>query len=66
MSEPELRSIPVIVLTSSPSAEDLARSSDPHANASVQKPVEPEAFIERGRSFEDFWLTFVRFPGDAP
>ncbi|MFA9502047.1 response regulator receiver protein [Natrinema sp. H-ect1] len=55
----------MIVLTSSPSEEDLARSSDPPANASVQKPVEPEAFIELGRSFEDCSLTFVRFPGDA-
>ncbi len=64
-SESALCSIPVIVLTSSDSEEDIARSYDLHANAYVQKPVDPEEFIELGRSFEDFWLTFVRFPGDG-
>lgn len=59
-----LRSIPVIVMTSSASEEDIARSYDLHANAYVQKPVEPDEFIELGRSFEDFWLTFVRLPGE--
>ncbi|OLZ39539.1 response regulator [Natrinema saccharevitans] len=64
-SEPALRSIPVFVMTSSASEEDIARSYDLHANAYVQKPVDPEECIELGRSFEDFWLTFVRLPGDG-
>ncbi|MGQ3411538.1 response regulator [Natrinema versiforme] len=59
-----LRSIPVIVMTSSATEEDIARSYDLHANAYVQKPVEPDEFIELGRSFENFWLTFVRLPGE--
>lgn len=63
-SEEALRSIPVIVMTSSASEEDIARSYDLHANAYVQKPVEPNEFIELGRSFENFWLTFVRLPGE--
>lgn len=63
-SEPALRSIPVIVMTSSASEEDIARSYDLHANAYVQKPVEPEEFIRLVRSFEDFWLTFVHLPED--
>jgi len=63
-SERALRSIPVIVLTSSASEEDIARSYDLHANAYVQKPVEPAEFIDLGRSFENFWLTFVRLPGE--
>ncbi|QLK27730.1 response regulator [Natrinema zhouii] len=63
-SERALRSIPVIVLTSSASEEDIARSYDLHANAYVQKPVQPDEFIDLGRSFEDFWLTFVRFPDE--
>ncbi len=64
-SEPSLRSIPVIVLTSSDSEEDIARSYDLHANAYLQKPVDPEEFVELVRSFEEFWLTFVRLPGDG-
>lgn len=63
-SEPELRSIPVIVLTSSDSEEDIARSYDLHANAYLQKPVDPDEFVDLVRSFEEFWLTFVRFPRD--
>ncbi|QLG49327.1 response regulator [Natrinema halophilum] len=63
-SESTLRSIPVIVMTSSPSEEDIARSYDLYANAYVQKPVEPDEFIDLGRSFEDFWLTLGRLPGD--
>ncbi|ELY68744.1 response regulator [Natrinema versiforme] len=61
-SEETLRSIPVIVMTSSATEEDIARSYDLHANAYVQKPVEPDEFIELARSFENFWLTFVRLP----
>ncbi|SEW17074.1 response regulator [Natrinema salifodinae] len=61
-SEPVLRSIPVIVMTSSASEEDIAKSYELHANAYVQKPVEPDEFIELCQSFEDFWLTFVRLP----
>ncbi|SIR97915.1 response regulator [Natronorubrum thiooxidans] len=64
-SEPALRSIPVIVLTSSDSEEDIARSYELHANAYLQKPVDPEEFVDLVRSFEEFWLTFVRLPGDG-
>ncbi|PCR91667.1 response regulator [Natrinema ejinorense] len=63
-AEPALRSIPVIVMTSSASEADIARSYDRHANAYVQKPIEPDEFIDLSRSFEEFWLTFVRFPAD--
>ncbi|MFP8952040.1 response regulator [Natrialbaceae archaeon A-arb3/5] len=61
-SEPVLRRIPVIVLTSSDAETDIARSYDLHANAYVQKPVEPDEFIDLVRSFEEFWLTFVHLP----
>ena len=64
-SAPALRRIPVIVLTSSDAEEDIARSYDLHANAYVQKPVEPDEFVDLVRSFEDFWLTFVRLPSSA-
>ncbi|RKD95950.1 response regulator receiver domain-containing protein [Halopiger aswanensis] len=59
-SDPAFRRIPVIVMTSSDTEEDIARSYDLHANAYVQKPIEPDEFVELVRSFENFWLTFVR------
>ncbi|NGM68325.1 response regulator [Natronolimnobius sp. AArcel1] len=61
-SEPTLRRIPVIVLTSSDAEEDIARSYDLHANAYIQKPVSPDEFVDLVHSFENFWLTFVRLP----
>jgi len=61
-ADPEFRSIPVIVLTSSDAEEDIARSYQLHANAYLTKPVDPDAFIETIRAFEQFWFSVVRLP----
>ncbi|SIR73121.1 response regulator [Natronorubrum thiooxidans] len=58
----ELRSIPVIVLTSSRAEEDVVRSYELHANAYLTKPVDPDEFIETVRAFEKFWFSVVRLP----
>ena len=62
--EPDLRPIPVIVLTSSRAQEDVAKSYDLRANAYLTKPVDPDEFIDIIRSFEQFWLSIVRLPDD--
>ena len=59
---PELDHIPVIVLTSSESREDVVRSYDLNANAYLTKPVDPETFIETVNKLEEFWLSIVRLP----
>lgn len=61
-SDPELRSIPVIVLTTPGSDEEVVRSYELHANASLQKPTDSDGIASLVRSLESFWLTFVRFP----
>ena len=61
-NDPELRRIPVVILTTSKSEEDILRSYDLHANCYVTKPVDLEQFIHVVRSIEDFWLTIVRLP----
>lgn len=58
----ELAAIPVIVLTESDEGEDVAQSYALHANAYVQKPVEPDEFVEVVRSLENFWLDLVWLP----
>ncbi|MDQ2050061.1 response regulator [Natronolimnohabitans sp. A-GB9] len=58
----ELRSIPVIVLTSSRAEEDVVKSYELHANAYLTKPVDPDDFIETVRAFEKFWFSVVRLP----
>jgi chemotaxis family two-component system response regulator Rcp1 len=60
--DPELRRIPVVVLTTSKADEDILRSYDLHANCYISKPVDLDRFIEVVRSIEDFWLTIVKLP----
>ncbi|WP_436346009.1 response regulator [Natronorubrum sp. FCH18a] len=61
-TEPALKSIPVIVLTTGDDDAEIRRSYDLHANAALQKPADTEAVASLVRSIENFWLTFVRFP----
>ena len=61
-SDPELASIPVVVLTTSEAEEDVLRSYSLHANAYVTKPVDFERFIDVVRRIDDFFVTVVRLP----
>lgn len=63
--DPELRRIPIVVLTSSEAETDIARSYDRYANAYITKPVDLDQFISVVRSVEDFWLEVVRLPEEA-
>jgi two-component system, chemotaxis family, response regulator Rcp1 len=58
-----LRRIPVVVLTTSSSEQDILRSYDLHANCYITKPVDLEQFIEVVKGIEEFWLTIVKLPG---
>ena len=60
--DPELSEIPVVVLTSSAVGEEIVRSSGLDADEYMQKPVEPDEFIEFVQSVEEFWLAIVREP----
>ncbi|SHJ98676.1 Response regulator receiver domain-containing protein [Pseudonocardia thermophila] len=62
-SDAGLRSIPVVVLTTSAAEEDILRSYDLHANAYVTKPVDFTRFMEVIRQIDDFFVTVVRLPG---
>jgi chemotaxis family two-component system response regulator Rcp1 len=57
-----LKRIPVVVLTTSQSEEDVLRTYDLHANCYIPKPVDFERFIEVVRSIDAFWLTVVKLP----
>jgi CheY-like chemotaxis protein len=61
-ADPTLERLPVIVLTSSGAEEDVVKSYELQANAFLTKPVDPTAFIETVRSFQEFWLSVVRLP----
>ena len=54
--------IPVVVLTSSESEEDIARSYELNANAYLTKPVDFDGFVEIIDRIEEFWFQVVKFP----
>ena len=60
--DPILKTIPVIVLTTSAAEGDILKSYELHANAYVTKPVAFEAFFSAVRGIEDFWLALVHLP----
>jgi CheY-like chemotaxis protein len=59
-----LKRIPVVILTTSKSEEDVLRAYDLHANCYITKPVDFTRFMEVVKSIEDFWLTVVKLPDD--
>lgn len=60
--ESDLGRIPVVVLTSSESEEDIVQSYDLNANAYLTKPVDFNGFIDVIERIEEFWLTVVKMP----
>jgi chemotaxis family two-component system response regulator Rcp1 len=61
-SDPELKRIPVVILTTSRAEADIVQTYGLHANCYIVKPVDLGQFIDVIRSIEDFWLRVVRTP----
>lgn len=63
--DPDLKSIPVVVLTTSDADTDVMKSYELHANCYITKPVDLEKFMNIVQRIEDFWLAIVRLPRQA-
>ncbi len=61
-SDDDLKRIPVVILTTSRSEEDVLKSYNLHANCYVTKPIDLNQFLRVVRSIEDFWLSIVVLP----
>ncbi len=61
-ADPQLKSIPVVVLTISKAEEDIIRAYKLHANCYITKPVNLERFLEVVKAIEDFWISIVKLP----
>lgn len=61
-ADPELRSIPVIILTVSQAEKDVVESYLQQANCYIVKPVELDDFVEIVKSIESFWFSIVTLP----
>ena len=61
-ADPDLKTIPVVILTTSRAEQDVLRSYELQANCYISKPVDLDQFITVVKSIEDFWLTVVTLP----
>jgi two-component system, chemotaxis family, response regulator Rcp1 len=62
---PALKSIPIVILTTSKSEEDILRSYSLHANCYIPKPVTLDGFLTVVKSIEEFWLSVVELPRET-
>jgi two-component system, chemotaxis family, response regulator Rcp1 len=65
-ADPNLKTIPTIILTTSESEADVTTSYQLHANCYLSKPVQLDEFESLVKSINDFWLTRVTLPSDRP
>jgi CheY-like chemotaxis protein len=61
-ADPDLKRIPVVILTISKDEEDVLKSYNLHANCFITKPIDLTQFLKVVQSIEDFWLTIVKLP----
>ena len=60
--DPKLRSIPVVILTTSDAESDIAKTYDLHANCYITKPIDLGQFIDVVKYVDYFWLAIVKLP----
>ncbi|MCB1502116.1 MAG: response regulator [Bauldia sp.] len=65
-NEPNLKVIPVVILTSSEAESDNIKSYESYANSFISKPIDFEGFLRVVHSIEDFWFTVVKLPEGSP
>jgi CheY-like chemotaxis protein len=63
--DPELRRIPVVVLTTSKAEEDVCRSYDLGANSYITKPVTFQSLVDVMRTLEKYWFEIVELPAEG-
>ena len=61
-ADPDLKRIPVVVLTTSRAEEDVLRAYNLHANCYVTKPVDLEQFMKIVGQIDEFWVKVVTLP----
>lgn len=61
-ADKKLKMIPVIMLSTSSSEEDVLNSYSNHANCFIIKPVDLPRFMDVVKTIEDFWISIVKLP----
>jgi chemotaxis family two-component system response regulator Rcp1 len=60
--DPDLKHIPVVILTTSTDEADVVKTYNLHANCYITKPIDFVQFMKVVKAIEDFWFTIVRLP----
>jgi len=63
--DPILRTIPIVILTTSAAEQDILRSYNLHANCYITKPVDLNQFVRVVNYIQDYWLEIVKLPTHA-
>lgn len=61
-NDPDLKRIPVVILTTSRAEQDILKAYNLHANCYITKPVDLDQFVRVAKSIDEFWFTMVRLP----
>jgi two-component system response regulator len=61
-ADPDLKRIPVVILTISKDEEDILKTYNLHANCFITKPIDLNQFLKVVKAIEDFWLSIVKLP----
>ena len=61
-ADEDLKCIPVVILTTSKSEEDILKTYNLHANCFITKPIDLHQFVKVVQAIEEFWLTIVKLP----
>lgn len=59
---PDIKRIPIVILTNSKAAEDIRQTYEHHANSYITKPANLDEFIAVIKQIEQFWLSIVQLP----
>jgi CheY-like chemotaxis protein len=65
-ADPDLKRIPVLVMTTSQNSQDVRRAYQLNANSYIVKPTDLDAFLHTVKSIEEFWLKTATLPTFAP
>ncbi len=64
-ADPQLKTIPVVILTTSAAEADILKAYELHANCYITKPVGFQEFIDAVRVIEEFWLVVAKLPSTS-
>jgi two-component system, chemotaxis family, response regulator Rcp1 len=64
-ADKNLRNIPVVILTTSKSEDDISKAYGLHANCYISKPVDFDEFTEVVQTIQDFWFSVVTLPSEV-